>query len=239
MDNMPEKSGLRKILVIEDEKHILRIIRDALEGGGFIVIAASDGKTGLELALKEDVDLVILDIMLPFMDGFDIARKLRKSKKHLPIIILTARDTDDDKVRGLGLGVDDYMTKPFSVKELIARIYNRLRNIETRSVPKTEPDAIRLGKTVIDFTRMEACRGTKRFPLTKKEIDIIKYLSARKGAVVTRHELLEHVWGFENAPLTRTVDVFIARIRKTIEDDPSSPKFLLSIRDAGYKLETQ
>ncbi|MDD5439814.1 MAG: response regulator transcription factor, partial [Candidatus Omnitrophica bacterium] len=205
---MTDKKIARKILIVEDDRHILRIIRDALEGQGYIVLAAQDGQTGLDLAIGEEVDLVILDVMLPYLSGFEIAEKLRKKKMFLPIIILTAKDTEADKVAGLGLGVDDYLTKPFSVKELVARVQNRIRRREAQGMPKEPDDIVKIGKAAIDFAKMEVRKGAKRYVLTKRELDIIRYLIGKKGRVVSRYELLEVIWGFESAPLTRTVDVF-------------------------------
>jgi DNA-binding response OmpR family regulator len=229
---------MKKILIVEDERHIVSVVRDALENEGFFVLTARDGIGGLDLALGEEVDLVVLDIMLPGMDGFEVCKRLRREKPALPIIMLTARDSDADKIRGLGMGIDDYVTKPFSVKELIARVHNRLRHAEERrGVKAPKHHVCKIGRVTVDFLRMEVSRGEETHPLTKRECDILKYLALKRGQVVSRHDLLEAVWGFESSPETRTVDTFMARIRKKIEEDPSNPRHLLSVRDAGYKLD--
>lgn len=227
----------KKILVVEDDRSILRVIRDALEGEGFLVIIARDGTTGLDLALREDVDLVILDVMLPGMDGFELCRRLRKSKAALPIIILTAKTKERDKLEGLGLGTDDYMTKPFSVKELIARVKNRLARLHALRTRASDTVIVyRIGRVRIDFVKMEAFKDGKTLTFSKREYDILRYMLRRKGEVISRYDLLEAVWGLSSSPVTRTVDTFMSKIRKKIEDDPSEHRHLISVRDAGYKL---
>jgi len=229
---------MKKILIVEDEKHILNVVRDALEEAGFTVAAARDGKNGLELALGGDVDLAILDVMLPEMDGFELCRKIKKKWITLPVIMLTARSGEADKVKGLELGADDYMTKPFSVKELIARVNTCLRRVDLHRHAKEERmGTFTIGDVKIDFSRMEAVKKGKKITFTKREIDLIKYFINRKGEVVSRNDILDVIWGFETTPLTRTVDTFISRLRKKIEDKPAQPKYLKSVRDVGYKLD--
>lgn len=229
---------MKKILIVEDEKHILNVVRDAFEEAGFAVAAARDGKSGLELALGEEVDLAVLDVMLPEMDGFELCKRIKKKKIALPVIMLTARDSEADKVKGLELGADDYMTKPFSVKELIARVNTCLRRVELHLHAKEERmETFTIGDVKIDFSRMEAVKKGKKIPFTKRELELIKYFINRKGEVVSRNDILDVIWGFETTPLTRTVDTFISRLRKKIEEKPSQPKYLKSVRDVGYKLD--
>lgn len=229
---------MKKILVVEDEKNISQIIRDALEDAGYIVTAARDGKSALELALSYDIDLIILDLMLPGIDGFDICRKIRKKNLSVPIIMLTAKTAEADKISGLDLGADDYMTKPFSVKELIARVKACLRRVEIHRCAKTSKIGIfKFGDVVIDFLRMEASKKSRKITFTKKEFDILKYMINRKNEIVSRYDLLDAVWGYNESLSTRTVDIFMHRIRKKIESKPSDPKYLKGVRNAGYKLE--
>ena len=230
---------MERILVIEDEASILRGLKDNLEAEGYSVLTSSDGKKGLEKALKENVNLVLLDLMLPGMGGLDVCKQIKLKKITLPIIMLTAKSTESDKVLGLGLGADDYITKPFSVNELLARIKAVLRRVVVHKKAKEEKvKSYKIGDVSIDFIKLEAKNGKKKLKLSKKEFDIIAYLIKRKGEVVTRNDLLDAVWGYESFPTTRTVDNFIARIRKQIEDKPAKPKYLLSMRSAGYKLVT-
>jgi len=230
---------MERVLIIEDEASILRGLKDNLEAEGYSVITSSDGKKGLEKALKENVNLVLLDLMLPGINGLDICKQIKLKKIALPIIMLTAKSTEADKVLGLGLGADDYITKPFGVSELLARVKAVLRRVTVHKKAKKEKIAsYKIGNVFIDFIKLEATNAKKKLKLSKKEFDIIEYLIKRKGEVVTRNDLLDAVWGYESFPTTRTVDNFIARIRKQIEDKPAKPKYLLSMRSAGYKLVT-
>ncbi|OGW75429.1 MAG: hypothetical protein A2Z72_00355 [Omnitrophica bacterium RBG_13_46_9] len=229
---------MKKILIIEDDRYIVQIVRDALEEEGYVVVVARDGQSGLELALNEAMDLVILDIMLPDADGFEICGKIKKKKIILPVIILSAKKKEADKLTGLELGADDYMTKPFSVKELAARIKTCLKRVEAHRHAKTERTQVfSFGSIKIDFPKMEVLKKNKKIPLTKKEVEILRYFINRKGEVVSRNDLLDVIWGYESSPLTRTVDTFMVRIRRKIEDNPSRPRYLKSVRAAGYKLE--
>ncbi|MBF0252462.1 MAG: response regulator transcription factor [Candidatus Omnitrophica bacterium] len=226
---------MKKILLIEDEKNIVQIVCDVFEDNGFFVSVATHGQTGLDMALAEDFDLVILDIMLPGIDGFHICEKIKKKKNTLPVVMLTAKSLEKDKIKGLELGADDYITKPFSVKELVARINACLRTVEIHRKAKTEkPELVEFDDIKIDFSKMEVVKKGKVLKFTKKELDILRYLINRKGEIVSRHELLDIIWGYEQAPVTRTVDVFIARIRKKIEKRPTDPQYLRSIRSVGY-----
>jgi len=229
---------MKKILLIEDEKNIVQIVRDAFEDNDFFVSVATHGERGLDLALSEDFDLIVLDIMLPGIDGFEICEKIKKKKITTPIVMLTAKSQEKDKLKGLELGADDYITKPFSVKELIARINACLRMVEVHKKAKTaSPEVIEFDDIKVDFSKMEVLKKGKKIKFTKKELDILRYLINRKGEIVSRNELLDVIWGYEMAPVTRTIDVFIARIRKKIEINPARPRHLKSMRSVGYVFE--
>lgn len=229
---------MKKILLIEDEKNIVQIVRDALEDNDFFVSVATDGEKGLDMALGEDFDLVVLDVMLPGIDGFTICERIKKKKITLPIVMLTAKSQEKDKLRGLDLGADDYITKPFSVKELVARVNACLRMVEVHKKAKAEsPEMIEFDDVKIDFSKMEALKKGRRIKFTKRELDLLRYLINRKDEIVSRNELLDIVWGYEMAPVTRTIDVFISRIRKKIESNPAAPRHLKSVRSVGYIFE--
>ncbi len=226
----------KKILVIEDEKNILRGLMDNLKEEGFEVLGEGFGKEGLKVALKEDIDLILLDLMLPDTNGLDICKEIKKKKIALPIIMLTAKSKESDKILGLELGADDYITKPFSINEVMARIRAVLRRVTIHAKAKKEKlEHHEFGDVNLDFVKFEATRGKKKLRLSKREYEILGYMIKRKGEVVTRNDLLDVVWGYESFPTTRTVDNFIARIRKQIEAKPSKPKHILSIRGVGYK----
>jgi len=228
-----------KVLIIEDEPAILKGLKDNLEGEGYKVSAASEGKSGLEKALKEKMDIVLLDVMLPGMSGFDICKEIKSKKITLPIIMLTAKAREADKVMGLALGADDYITKPFSVNELLARIKAVLRRVKIHEGAKRKKiSSYEFGNIKLDFVKFEAYRGKKKLRLSKREFEVLEYMIKRKNEVVSRNDLLDVVWGYDVYPTTRTVDNFVARIRKQIEEKPSDPKYIQSIRSAGYKLVT-
>ncbi|MDD5439302.1 MAG: response regulator transcription factor [Candidatus Omnitrophica bacterium] len=227
---------MKKVLVIEDEKNILKGLMDNLKAEGFDVIGESIGKNGLATALGENVDLILLDLMLPDMSGLDICREIKKKKISVPIIMLTAKSKESDKILGLELGADDYITKPFSVNEVIARIRAVLRRVAVHDKAKKEKlENYEFDDIKVDFVKYEAWRGKKLLKLSKREFEVLEYFIKRKGEVVTRNDLLDVVWGYETFPTTRTVDNFVARIRKQIEKKPADPQYLLSIRGAGYK----
>lgn len=224
---------MKNILVIEDDISILRGLKDNLEYEGYSVLTETDGRKGLETAREKNVDLILLDIMLPGINGFEICRKIKKEKPELPIIMITARGSEMDKVSGLDTGADDYVTKPFSIPELMARIRAVLRRFS-----KTEnnaPDRFEFGNIVLDFKEYRAFRGKEELRFSAREFDIMKYFIAHEGEAVHRHDLLNEVWGFEATPTTRTVDNFILDLRKKLEDDSSNPKHILSVRGVGYK----
>jgi len=218
-----------RILIIEDEPDLLRGLALNLKAEGYCVLTASRGDLGLEQALRDRPELVLLDIMLPGMNGLDVCRELRRKGFEAPIIMLTAKAEEVDRVVGLEIGADDYVTKPFGIRELLARIRARLR----RHGPAA---ALCLGQVEIDFDKHEATRAGQRIELTGKEFDVLRLLARHRGGIVTRDQLLEEVWGYETYPTTRTVDNHILRLRQKLEENPSDPRFILSIYGEGYKL---
>jgi DNA-binding response OmpR family regulator len=232
----------KKILIVEDEEGLAEGIRLNLEAEGFTVDWARDGSEGLRKALVDppnSPDLLILDIMLPGKNGLDVCRELRRRSITTPIIMLTAKGEEIDKVLGLELGADDYMTKPFSIRELLARIKVQLRREEARppQVPR-EPaplKSFRLGDTELDFVRFKVRRGGREQNLTSMEVEILRYLIEHRGEVVTRDALLDKIWGYEKFPTTRTVDSHILKLRKKIEPDPANPRHILSVYGEGYR----
>lgn len=222
----------KRLLIIEDDINILAGLEDNLIAEGYNVTTASDGNSGLELAINKVVDLVLLDIMLPGINGFEICKKIRQIKPTLPIIMITARGAEMDKIAGLDYGADDYITKPFSLSLLLARI----RAILRRAYPEKKTiDTIQFGDISIDFKSMLAYKGENPIKFTRKEFDILQYFVNHNGEVVHRHDLLNEVWGYDKVPSTRTVDNFILDIRKKIEPIPSKPKYILSISGVGYR----
>jgi len=223
-----------KILVVEDEKPIADILKYNLEKEGYGVVLAYDGEEALDKAYQESPHLIILDIMLPKMDGFTVCKKLRE---HLtvPVIMLTAKEEEVDKVLGLELGADDYITKPFSTRELIARIKANLRRTKVfNNSDEGTPKVLKFGDLVIDLSKYEVKRGNETINLTNREFELLKYLACKRGQVFSRETLLEDVWGYEYYGDSRTVDVTIRRLREKIERDPSNPKLILTKRGVGY-----
>lgn len=220
------------ILVIEDDLKILRGLEMNLKFEGYEVQTATEGYEGLKKALEEPIHLLLLDLMLPGLSGYDICRKVREQKPDLPIIMLTAKGQEIDKVAGLDLGADDYVTKPFGVSELMARIRALLR----RSEPKgRELERYSFGNVTLDFRKYQTEINGKEVELSAKEYDVLRYLIDRAGEAVHRHDLLDKVWGYEAMPTTRTVDNFILDLRKKLEEDPAHPEHILSVRGVGYK----
>ena len=219
------------ILIVEDEQPIVDILKFNLEKNDYRVIEALDGNEGLRLALSKNPDLVLLDVMLPGLDGFGVCRKIRE-KSSVPIIMLTARDEEVDKVLGLELGADDYMTKPFSVRELLARVKANLR----RTSPETEEagDVLRIGELIIDSSRYEVVKNDTVIALTLREFELVKFLAEHCGRIFSRETLLEEVWGYDYYGDTRTVDVTVRRIREKIEDNPAEPAYIMTKRGVGY-----
>ena len=224
---------MSRILVVEDDPAILRGIKDNLEYESYEVLTAADGQAGYSLIRQEQPDLVILDLMLPKMSGYELCRRVRGEGITTPILMLTARGEEVDRVMGLDLGGDDYVTKPFSLPELLARVRALLRRAQ---VPDGPPTELRFGDVVVDFRRYEARKGETPLEMTRKEFGLLRLLAARAGEVVTRDELLREVWGYHNYPATRTVDNHVAFLRAKIEDNASEPRHLLTVHGVGYKL---
>lgn len=228
-------SGMTKtILIIEDDVSILRGLKDNLSFEGYKVLTSPHGQEGLEIALKTKVDLLLLDIMLPGINGYDICRRLKEDKAEMPIIMITARGTEIDKVAGLDLGADDYITKPFSIPELLARVRAVLRRSQD---DVSDIDSFSFGNVEIDFKKYEAFIGEWKIKMSGKELAIMKYLIKHEGEVVHRHDLLDTVWGYDVIPSTRTVDNYILLLRKKFEKDPANPRYITSVRGAGYKFD--
>ncbi len=226
---------MKKILIIEDDIALLKTLETALEAESYKVLSAKDGSEGFKLATQEKIDLIILDLKLPSMDGFEICKGLRSRGNMTPIIFLTGKKKDEiDKVLGLELGGDDYMTKPFGTRELLARIKAVLRRTLTEAA---EPIEYSFGHIHIDFKKQSAFKGKKEIYLTAKEFGLLKLLISHEGEVVSRDTILNEVWGYDKFPTTRTVDTFIHNLRQKIEDDPSNPVHLLTIPWSGYKFQ--
>ncbi len=222
-----------KILIIEDEEDLVKGLKLNLADEGYEIDWASDGVEGLRKALEEAPDLIILDIMLPGMNGLDICRELRQKNISIPIIMLTAKGEEVDKVVGLEIGADDYITKPFSVRELLARIKAHLRREKREGIKA--PKTYSFGNVEIDFVHFKVRRQGKEMDLTSLEMEILKYFVSHKGEVIKREALLDKIWGYESFPTTRTIDNHILKLRKKIEENPSNPKYILSVYGEGYR----
>jgi DNA-binding response OmpR family regulator len=223
---------MSRVLVVEDDPAILRGLADNLAFESYDVLTAADGETGYRLIREQKPDLVVLDLMLPRMSGYEVCRKVRADGVATPIIMLTARGEEADRVLGLDLGADDYITKPFSVRELLARIRAVLRRTHPASAL---PDRLEVDDVVVDFRKYEATRAGRPIDLTRKEFGLLRLLASRPGEVVTRDELLNEVWGYEATPTTRTVDNHIASLRAKLEAEPSAPRHLMTVFGVGYK----
>jgi len=221
-----------RILVVEDDAAILRGLTDNLRFEGYEVLSARIGDEGLRLLLEREPDLVILDIMLPVLSGFDVCRRARKQGKVMPILMLTARGQEVDRVMGLDLGADDYVTKPYSIPELLARVRALLRRA---SVGSGLPERVRFGDVMVEFDSYEARKGQDAVHLSPKEFGVLRLLVAREGDVVSRTDLLHEVWGYDCFPTTRTVDNHLASLRSKLEENPASPRHLLTVHGVGYK----
>ena len=226
-----------KILVVEDDPNLLETLRYNLHKEGYDVITASDGEQAIKVARKDKPDLILLDIMLPGMNGFEVCRVLRKEMA-VPILMLTARTDETDKIVGLEIGADDYMTKPFSMRELMARVRAMLRRTKMAEVPQAgKTTSIKIGNLEVDAARHRASLSGEALELSPKEFDLLAFLAKNKSLVFSREHLLEKVWGYDYAGDTRTVDVHIRWLRQKIEPDPAHPVHLVTIRGTGYKLE--
>ena len=227
----------RKVLIVEDEQPIVEILKFNLEKEGYEVDFALDGITGYNKAITEDCDLILLDVMLPGMDGFEVCRKVRE-KSSIPIIMLTAREEEVDKVLGLELGADDYMTKPFSIRELTARVKANLRRISKESVSsgsaQNDGNIIVSGDLTINMERYEVQKRGAVIEITLREFELLKFLAMQPEKIFTRENLLENVWGYEYYGDVRTVDVTVRRLREKIEDDPGMPRYIVTKRGVGY-----
>jgi DNA-binding response OmpR family regulator len=221
-----------KILIVEDEPDMVLGLKDNFEFEGYEVVTASDGAAGLERARSEKPDLLVLDIMLPKLSGLEVCKTLRAEGFQSPIIMLTARGQEIDKVVGLELGADDYVTKPFSIRELLARVRAILRRTDGG---KKRLSRYRFSDLELDFETYRATRAGDKLDMSPREFELLRYLIERKGETVTRDQLLEDVWGYESYPSTRTVDTHIAKLRAKIGDSGSEPKYIMTIHGVGYK----
>ena len=231
----------KTILIVEDEQNIVDILSFNLGREGYDTLEAYDGPTGLQLALEQNPDLILLDLMLPGMDGFDVCRKIRQAGASTPILMLTAREEEADKVLGLELGADDYITKPFSMRELLARVKANIRRVSMPAPAAEdgpagrEQDMVQVGRVTIDRKRATVAKDGHPLELTQREYDLICFLAAQPGKVFSREALMEHVWNYEGyVGDVRAVDVAVRRLREKLEDDPASPRFILTKRGMGY-----
>jgi two-component system alkaline phosphatase synthesis response regulator PhoP len=224
--------AVAKILVVEDEPNMVAGLRDNFEYEGYQVITARDGVEGLEKALEESPDLVVLDVMMPRMSGLEVCKQLRAKRGSIPIIMLTARGQEVDKVVGLELGADDYVTKPFSIRELLARVKAVLRR--TSVVPKDQ-DCRSFGEVEVDLRKCRVLKSGKPIDISSKEFELLKYFIVHSGETLSRDRLLEEVWGYDNYPTTRTVDTHLVRLRQKLEPDPEQPQFFLTVHGTGYR----
>ena len=227
----------KKILVVEDERNIVDILTFNLQREGYDTLEALDGAAGLRLALDQDPDLILLDLMLPKMDGFQVCRTLREQGRATPIIMLTAREEETDKVLGLELGADDYITKPFSMRELLARVKSNIRRTDmlSQAAPKSSANRLDLGRVQVDTDTMIVYKDGAALDLTQREYELVKTLAASRGQAISRETLMERVWNYDGyVGDVRAVDVAIRRLREKLEDDPADPKFIITRRGLGY-----
>jgi len=224
---------MQKVLIIEDEKEMARGLKDILEFEGYEVILAGDGRNGMQSALEDAPECIILDLMLPDVNGYQVCEEIRRHKVKTPILMLTAKEQEHDKIRGFEAGADDYLTKPFSVGELLARVMALLRRGGQYAA---ELDILQVGSSQIDIKHFTVIRDKNELPLSHYEVEILRLLYANAGRPVTRNEILDKVWGTDWYTTNRTVDNFIVKLRKKIEDDYRNPKHILTIYGVGYKL---
>ena len=230
----------KTVLIVEDEQNIVDILSFNLEREGYDTLEAYDGNTGLQLALEQNPDLVLLDLMLPGMDGFEVCRRIRETGSAVPILMLTAREEETDKVLGLELGADDYITKPFGMRELLARVKANIRRsamvpVQGEQAQPASGNKLELGRVTVDQEKATVYKDGNPLELTQREYDLICYLASQPGKVFSREALMEHVWNYEGyVGDVRAVDVAVRRLREKIEDDPASPKFIVTKRGMGY-----
>jgi len=220
-----------RILIVDDEPQMVRGLEDNLRFEGYQTLAAHDGREGLALAVAERPDLILLDVMMPGMSGWDVCRELRAKGLAIPVIMLTARGEEADRVEGLELGADDYVTKPFGLRELLARIRAVLR----RPGPRATPEECAFGDVRVRLRARLAFKAGQEVKLTRKEFDLLRYLLEFRGEVITRDRLLDEVWGYDHFPTTRTVDTHILRLRQKFEDDPERPRHIVTVHGQGYR----
>jgi two-component system alkaline phosphatase synthesis response regulator PhoP len=221
------------VLIVEDEAGLRLTLSDRLASEGYAVETASDGEVGLAHAASGAFDVIVLDVMLPRLNGFEVCREVRQRGVTTPILMLTARGQVVDKVVGLKLGADDYLTKPFEAIELMARLEALMRRRSSGARPGG--DAYRFGEVVVDFRRMEVMRGGRAVDLSAREFKLLRHFIEHRGATLSREELLAEVWGYDDMPLTRTVDVHVAGLRQRIEANPKSPEYIVTVHGLGYK----
>jgi two-component system alkaline phosphatase synthesis response regulator PhoP len=225
-----------RLLVVEDEAHLREVIADNLELEGYAVATVDNGLDALERARGERPDLMLLDVMLPGLNGFEVCKRLREARDDTPILFLTARSGDDDRVRGLELGGDDFLGKPFDLRELILRVKAILRRTQWYRAGTKGGDELVLGTSRVDFKRFVATVDGQELVLSQKEAMILRYLWERSGEVVDRAEILDRCWGYEAFPTTRTIDNFIVRLRRVLEPDARNPRYIHTVRGVGYRL---
>lgn len=237
-ENILLDNNKKTILAVDDESSILDLLKFNLEKEGFNFISAEDGEEGINKVLNEKPDLLLLDVMIPKMDGLSVCKKIRQENINIPIIMLSARGEEIDKVLGLEIGADDYITKPFRPREVIARIKANLRKFDkNKSAEEEQKNQIAVGSLILDLDKFEAIvRGTTVTDLTRREFEVLKFLAQKPGQIVTRETLLEKVWGYEYYGDIRTVDVTVRRIREKIEKNTSNPKIIITKRGVGYYL---
>jgi len=225
-----------RLLLVEDEAHLAELIQDNLEVEGWSVEHAGDGEQALEKLRAEAFALVVLDVMLPGIDGFEVCERLRAEGREVPVLFLTARNENDDRVRGLEAGGDDYLTKPFDLRELILRVRAILKRAQWMDEPSRAGDRLQLGDRTVDLRSFTVRHGERETRLSTKETLILRCLAERAGEVVSRAEILDRVWGYDAFPTTRTIDNFVVRLRRVLEPDPAAPRYLHTIRGTGYRL---
>lgn len=224
-----------RILLVEDEEHLLDTLILNFESEGYEVIPATDGNKAIKYFKSAKYDLVVLDVMLPEMDGFNVCKTIRQENAHTPILFLTAKNSTQDKIYGLKIGADDFLTKPFNLEELLLRVHKLIARSKVSTSDSIVTNLYQFAGFTINFTTYEVSKGDIKFELSKKEVQLLKLLSEKSNEVVSRDTILEHVWGYEVYPTSRTIDNFILNFRKYFESNPKEPRYFHSIRGVGYK----